>query len=401
MLAHPTRPDSPIVELADLEHDPLPAEIAAHREALHTVVGWAESYLTRPHPELGRSGPVCPFVQASMRRKHFYLTVVPGADLGAAEVEERLVELRDWFLARTPRDGEADASLKTLLIVFPDLPRERVPVAIDAVQERLKPLYVPNRLMIGEFHDGPPDKAGLWNDDFRPLHSPLPMLVIRHMVATDFAFLKDDGAELAAYLANFGGAIPAHLREKVQETAEAFGLYFPDPELLESVHPAVAATLWRQRVRVGVVRHRDLEAPQQGPHDAARALGWPIERITKSLFVHSGGDYAVVVCPVNRRVDLEAVAEHLGTGRLQLASQAELSAWLGYSAGGVTPIGCPADVRVVIDESLLQWPTILTAAGEVAVEVEIDPEDLRRITGASVLPISRPVGEGTEQAVKV
>lgn len=393
MLAHPTRPDSPIVELEDLERDPLPAPIAEHREALETIVGWAESYLSRPHPELGRSGPVCPFVQASMRRKHFYLTVVRGAELGAAEVEERVVELRDWFLARAPRDGEPDAGLKTLLIVFPDLPQERVPEAIDAVQERLKPHYVPNRLMIGEFHDGPPDKAGLWNEDFRPLRSPLPMLVIRHMVATDFAFLKEDDEQLAAYLTNYGDAVPAHLREEVRERAEAYGLYLPDPKVLEAVHPTVVAALRRRKVHVGVVRHRELEPPQDGPHDVARALGWPLERITKSLFVHSGDDYAIVVCPVNRQADLKTVARHLDTGRLQIASQAELSAWLGFSAGGVTPIGCPADVRVVIDESLLDWPTILTAAGEVAVEIEIDPAELRRITGAGVLPLARPVGD--------
>lgn len=390
MLRNPRLPGTVLVELSDLAGTP-PAEIAADREPLAAVVRWAEEYLCRPHVALGRSGPVCPFVQASMKRRHFYLAAVRGATLTAEEVRERIVAFRDWFLELPPRQGEDDAGLKTVLVVFPDLPRERVPELIDATQEELKPLYVPEGLMVGEFHDGPPDKAGLWNPDFRPLASPLPMLVIRHMVPTDFAFLRGEKRFVAAYLAVFGERIPAHLRDEVRAEAARFGLHVAAPEELEGVHPRVAAALVRHGVRAVVHRHRDMPQPQRGPEDVARALGWPLDRITKSLFLRAaGGRYAIVVCPVDRRVDLGRVAAHLGSGRLELAGQQELSAWLGFSPGGVSPIGA-GEVAVVLDDALFAHPTVLTAAGEVAVELEVAPEDLQRLTGATVLALGQEV----------
>jgi len=70
--------------------------------------------------------------------------------------------------------------------------------------------------MIGEFHNGPPDKGGLWNPAFRPLRSPVPMLVVRHMVPTDYPFLRDDPDQSRAYLRLFGDQVPVQLRELVE-----------------------------------------------------------------------------------------------------------------------------------------------------------------------------------------
>lgn len=388
MLTHPTHPDAFLVELQDLYRD-TPQRVRPHLEALHTVVDWAEEYLCKAHPELGRKGPVCPYVEAAMRRGLFYLTVMRGEDFLQAQVERLIVRYRDWFLDLEPRDGP-DAGLKTILVLFPDLPQELVPSLIDFTQERLKRHYVDHRLMIGEFHAGPPDKAGLWNPDFRPLRAPLPMLVIRHMVPTDFAFLKGDRQYMEAYLRIYRHEIPAHIRDAVRAEAERFGLYVPRAEDQEMVHPRISAVLAEHRIRPVVHRHSAMPQPQEGPHDVARALGWPLSRITKSLFVRAsdGGSYAVFVCPVDRKVDLRRLAKRLGSGRLELASPHELSAWLGYSPGGVSAIGAE-HLPVFLDEALFDYPTVLTAAGEKGVEIEIDPRDLQRITGASVLPLAK------------
>jgi hypothetical protein len=87
--------------------------------------------------------------------------------------------------------------------------------------------YVSRGLMIGEFYDGPPAKAGLWNQDFRPLRSPVPLLAIRRMVRTGFPFLRDDRDFVAACLANFDDyEIPVRLRTVVAAAAMRFGLRF-------------------------------------------------------------------------------------------------------------------------------------------------------------------------------
>jgi Cys-tRNA(Pro) deacylase len=322
-----------------------------------------------------------------MKKGLFYLTVCRGADLERADVERTLMRYRDRFLALEPREGP-EAAFKTILILFPDLRAEDVPELIEGTQESLKLFYVEKGLMIGEFHFGPPKKAGLWNPDFRPLQSPVPMLVIRNMVPTDFAFLRGERGLVQTYLSRFHHSVPAHLREEVRAVAEKFGIPFGRPEDLEVVHPRVRAVLAQRRVPVKVHRHADQAIPIHGPRDFAAALGYDLGRLTKALFVRrTDGGYAVLVCPVQRRVDLARVARHLGSGRLELAGLTELEAYLGFSPGGVSPIGI-GDIPVLLDEELFDYPTVLVAAGEVAVEIEIEPARLAEITGAAVLALT-------------
>ncbi|MGV9878649.1 DUF6875 domain-containing protein [Streptomyces sp. NPDC003006] len=192
-----------LVELGDLARNDLPPRLAKHEESLREIVDWASSYLSRPHPEVGRKGHVCPFVKTSLNRELFYLAVEPGVPESSAATAEALRGYRDWFLELADRHGGA-AQYTTILVLFPELPRDRVVEIIENTQVLLKADYVSQGLMIGEFHDGPPAKGGLWNPEFRPLKSPVPLLAIRHMVPTDLPFLKDDPEQLAEYLRRFG-----------------------------------------------------------------------------------------------------------------------------------------------------------------------------------------------------
>ncbi|MES1245584.1 MAG: YbaK/EbsC family protein [Acidobacteriota bacterium] len=396
MLTWQNDPNLFLVELSDLRQDTPPERIADSVEPLREIVAWSEEYLCKPHPELGREGPVCPFVLAAMRKGLFFLAVCRGRDFDQAAVQATIMSYRDWFLEVAPREG-SDVAFKTILILFPDLEQDDIPRLIDATQENLKPGYVEKGLMIGEFHAGPPAKAGLWNPHFRPLRSPVPMLVIRNMVATDFPFLRDEKEMFQFYLDRFGDSVPAHIRDDVKAAADGFGIPFGRLEDMEVVHRRVREVLQREGVKVRVRRHADQPIPIRGPRDFAQALGYDLGRITKSLFVRCRchGRYSVLVCPVHERVDLPRVAAHLGCSRLELASLPELEALLGFSPGGVSPIGIE-DVRVLLDESLFAHPTILVAGGEVAVEIEINPCSLAKITRASALPMT--VGEARAEA---
>ncbi|MEU9127637.1 DUF6875 domain-containing protein [Kitasatospora sp. NPDC048540] len=205
MLTHPGRPEHALFTAADLEPPAagLPPHARRYADALRGVLGWARAYLTAPHPELGRTGPVCPFVGASLRDGRFHLALWPGRPEDRGEVAEAVALYRDWFLRLAPPGG-VRAQFTTILIVFPDLPTAEAPELVDRTQLELKTAFVEDGLMLGQFHDLPPDQPGLWNPDFRPLRSPLPMLVIRHMVPTDLPFLLADPRHLAAYHRLFG-----------------------------------------------------------------------------------------------------------------------------------------------------------------------------------------------------
>jgi hypothetical protein len=223
MRIHPADPRLYLVEPTDLTADPPPARIQGDLEPLRTIVSWATDYLSRPHPELGRTGAVCPFTPPALRRNLFFLTVLRGAGLELDDVEEVVRLYRDWFLELAPTDPR-QGQYKTINMIFPDLPSSAWKSLIEATQDRLKAEYVPLGIMIGEFHPGPPEKAALWNPDFRPLRCPLPMLVIRHMVPTDFVFLRDRPDFMSAYLRLQGARVPPVIAAEVRAAAEGFGL---------------------------------------------------------------------------------------------------------------------------------------------------------------------------------
>ncbi|HVK21689.1 MAG TPA: hypothetical protein VM677_10060 [Actinokineospora sp.] len=212
MLTSPQDPARVLLEVDDVEQDLLPADLAPYRAHLGTILDWARQYLTRPHESLGRKGSVCPFVQASIDRRKFFLTVYPGRPQDPAQVAAALLPFRDWFLELAPRT-QPTSQLTTILVLFPDLLPEDIDAVIDGTQDELKNDYVDRGLMIGEFHDGPPDKGGLWNPDFRPLRSPVPLLAIRHMVPTDFPFLRENREHTLAYLRQFASQVPSTVRE--------------------------------------------------------------------------------------------------------------------------------------------------------------------------------------------
>ena len=225
MLTHPTLELPPLVEPVDLDGD-LPTPVNAAEEPLRAIMDWARRYLCRPHPELGRKGDVCPFTEGALARHTFYMAVIEGVPDSAEDVADTVAHYRDWFLDLDPINGTA-AQFKTILILFPGLAGPDLHPVIDDAQRMLKQAYVSHGLMIGEFHDGPPDKAGLWNSQFRPLRSPVPLLAIRHMVPTDFPFLSLDDDHVTAYLRLFGDRIPTHLRPQVAAATERLGKAVP------------------------------------------------------------------------------------------------------------------------------------------------------------------------------
>jgi uncharacterized protein DUF6875 len=161
--------------------------LMADDHPLRITASWMRRYLGRPHRDLGRPGPVCPFVPGAIVQDTIWLA---DCSLGRGD-RQAIIEIiglfRDLFLDLEPKSGE-DASWKAMVIVFPNIAIDDAWV-VDDVQAQLKARFVDAGLMIGEFHERN-ESPGLRNGDFRPLRSPIPALAIRHMVETDLPFLQ-------------------------------------------------------------------------------------------------------------------------------------------------------------------------------------------------------------------
>lgn len=189
--------------------------------SLQDMVNWINAFLAKPHPQAGRPGPVCPFIPRSLKLDTVWLAAIPSRGLTQADIEVLVKRYRDTFLALEPAQGEL-ATYKAIMLVFPDVDPGEAADLIDGVQRSLKPYFVEEGLMIGEFH-AQNQTPGLHNPHFRPLRSPVPMLAIRFMVESDLPFLDrlaDDPKLRLRYLQAYLNRMASSLNPKQLQTAQ-------------------------------------------------------------------------------------------------------------------------------------------------------------------------------------
>ncbi len=176
---------------------------------LRQIATWAVKFLNAPNQQLGRRGPVCPFTRLSMNNNSFLLARA-DCEHDVQSVESTVDQYRRWFLELLEQSVRTREHLLTILVVLPGFDRaDSSP--LDALQRRLKGAFVREGLMVGQFHPHC-EQSGLWNEDFRPLKAPIPLLAIRRMVASDLPFLLGSASHLSAYLDRFAPDIPSHVR---------------------------------------------------------------------------------------------------------------------------------------------------------------------------------------------
>jgi prolyl-tRNA editing enzyme YbaK/EbsC (Cys-tRNA(Pro) deacylase) len=159
-----------------------------------------------------------------------------------------------------------------------------------------------------------------------------------------------------------------------------------------SDHPAV-----RRVVAAAERKGIDLEivAFDESTHtaeQAAVAVGGELGQIVKSLvFVAPSDDGPEpIVCLVSgqNRVDVARLAAVTGEPEIRRATAREANDLVGFTIGGIPPIGFERAVRVVMDPDLGRYTTVWAAAGLPTAVFEVPPATLRTLANATVAPIT-------------
>jgi Cys-tRNA(Pro)/Cys-tRNA(Cys) deacylase len=136
----------------------------------------------------------------------------------------------------------------------------------------------------------------------------------------------------------------------------------------------------------------DPQARAQGlsyGQEAALALGVDPARVFKTLLAEVDGALVVAVVPVDAHLDLKALAAAVGGKKATMAAPSDAERATGYVVGGISPLGQRRRLPTVIDASASGFETVLVSAGRRGVDVELAPDDLRRLTSARSAPIAR------------
>jgi hypothetical protein len=167
------------------------------------LLGWLKAYISLPHPQIGRSGPVCPFVPLSLRSDQVRIVLhdeLDGTD--PAAIRALLLAYLDEFNATAP----ASASIRrqrSLVIALPTVTAAREHVLAE-VHEDVKSDLVRGGAMLGQFYETCQETA-VRNPGFLVSKGPVPCFVIRHMAPHDVLFLHDRPDWFAEYHRRFAG----------------------------------------------------------------------------------------------------------------------------------------------------------------------------------------------------
>jgi hypothetical protein len=162
-------------------------------------VKWIKHFIAKPHNQLGRFGPVCPFVPLSIKKDVMTFGVIRTKKNDLVEAFEKLHPVAKFFCNLEPTIGP-NRSIKSLVLFFPDLDPDNSNNFIDDGHKLLKPYYITHGLMIGEFHKLS-NVPGYHNNAFKPMISPVSSFVIRYLSTHDIRFLNNasDPAKLRMY----------------------------------------------------------------------------------------------------------------------------------------------------------------------------------------------------------
>jgi Cys-tRNA(Pro)/Cys-tRNA(Cys) deacylase len=116
--------------------------------------------------------------------------------------------------------------------------------------------------------------------------------------------------------------------------------------------------------------------------EAAEKLALPADRVFKTLVVSTDNSELVVgVLPVSGMLSLKLLAKAVGAKKAVMAAPSDVQRVTGYVLGGVSPLGQKKRLKTIIDASAGDFPTIYVSAGRRGLQIEISPQDLKKLTG--------------------
>lgn len=114
--------------------------------------------------------------------------------------------------------------------------------------------------------------------------------------------------------------------------------------------------------------------------EAAKKMGVPEVQVFKTLVVKLNNDeLAVGVLPVSSMLSMKLIAKAAKAKKAVMANPLEVERSTGYVLGGVSPLGQKKRLKTIIDQSATNFDTIFVSAGRRGLEIELSPDDLKKL----------------------
>lgn len=123
--------------------------------------------------------------------------------------------------------------------------------------------------------------------------------------------------------------------------------------------------------------------------EAAAAIGVALGQIVKSLVFAVDGEPVLALVRGDRQLDEKKLAVIAGGTEVSRPDANRVREATGFPVGGVPPFGHTSQLRVFVDEGLLDYVEVWAAAGTPHVNFPVEPRALVRATGGVVADVAR------------
>lgn len=103
------------------------------------------------------------------------------------------------------------------------------------------------------------------------------------------------------------------------------------------------------------------------------------------LFKTSADQFVLLALAGGGRADWAVLRQHLNERKCRMAEFDEVTQATGYVVGAVPPIALPENIRVLVDFSVTQYPTVVIGSGVLGYALSLKGQDLLTLmAGADV-----------------
>jgi hypothetical protein len=183
--------------------------------AAHTEADWIRTFVAQPNEDLGRDGPVCPFIGQGLENKTVWLALEQVGARSVLDLVDVINGYRSALLNAQPNDGDG-ATYKAIVVLFTDLSPDRAKDILEDVLQRVAvSSYEEDGLALGTSYKGN-EVPAIHNPNFKPFTSPVPFLLMRSAVISDWEFFLDDEDWLNRWAHRYGEAATQALAEELR-----------------------------------------------------------------------------------------------------------------------------------------------------------------------------------------
>lgn len=107
----------------------------------------------------------------------------------------------------------------------------------------------------------------------------------------------------------------------------------------------------------------------------------PQSVVRSVLFKTSSDQFVLLAVAGGGRADWAVLRQHLDVRKCRMAEYAEVQASTGYVVGAVPPIALPDSIKVLVDNSVKNYHTVVIGSGVLGYALSLQGEDLLRLLG--------------------